>query len=48
MIGDNALRITADQGIRVTFYKNLYVSFEWDYRLNTVPAPGRKKVDEAS
>jgi putative salt-induced outer membrane protein YdiY len=48
VIGDNALRITADQGIRVTFYKNLYVSFEWDYRLNTVPAPGRRKVDEAS
>ncbi|HJU06122.1 MAG TPA: DUF481 domain-containing protein [Nitrospiraceae bacterium] len=48
LVVDNAIRITADQGIRVTFYKNLYVSFEYDYRLNTGPAPGRKKVDEAS
>lgn len=47
VLGDNALRITADQGLRVIVYRNLYVSFEWDYRLNTVPAPGRKKVDEA-
>ena len=46
--GDNAVRITADQGIRVTFYKNLYVALEYDYRLNTVPAPGRKRVDESS
>jgi putative salt-induced outer membrane protein YdiY len=48
VIGDHATRVTADQGIRVTFYKNLYVSFEYDYRLNTVPAPGRRRVDEAS
>ncbi|MGH7230104.1 MAG: DUF481 domain-containing protein [Nitrospiraceae bacterium] len=43
----NAIRVTADQGVRVTIYQNLYVSFEYDYRLNTVPAPGRKKVDDA-
>jgi putative salt-induced outer membrane protein YdiY len=48
VIGDNAIRITADQGIRVTVYGNLYVSFEYDYRLNTEPAPGRHKVDQSS
>jgi len=44
---DNAIRVTADQGVRMTVYKSFYVSFEYDYRLNTAPAPGRKKVDEA-
>jgi putative salt-induced outer membrane protein YdiY len=43
----NAVRITTDQGVRVTVYQTLYVSSEYDYRLNTVPAPGRKKVDDA-
>ncbi|MCC2640379.1 MAG: uncharacterized protein K0S45_792 [Nitrospira sp.] len=43
----NALRINADQGVRITLYKNLFFNVEYDVRLNTQPAPGRKKVDEA-
>jgi putative salt-induced outer membrane protein YdiY len=42
----NAIRITMDQGLRVPVYKALYVSLEYDYRLNTQPAPGRKEVDD--
>ena len=43
----NAVRITTDQGVRLTVYQTLYVSFEYDYRLNTQPAPDRKKVDDS-
>lgn len=43
----NAVRFNADQGIRITVYKNLFFNVEYDYRLNTQPAPGRKKNDEA-
>jgi hypothetical protein len=41
------MRIIADQGVRVTLYKNLFFSLEYDLRLNTQPAPGRQKIDEA-
>ncbi len=43
----NAFRLNADQGLRVTVYKNLFVNMEYDIRLNTQPAPGRKKLDES-
>lgn len=43
----NAFRLNADQGIRITVYKNLFFNVEYDLRLNTQPAPGRKKTDEA-
>lgn len=43
----NAFRLNADQGVRITVYKNLYFNVEYDLRLNTQPAPGRKEVDEA-
>jgi len=43
----NAVRITTDQGIRVAVYQTLYVTFEYDFRLNTQPAPDRKKVDDS-
>lgn len=43
----NAFRINADQGIRITVYKNLFFNMEYDLRLNTQPAPGRQKLDEA-
>ena len=43
----NAFRINADQGVRITVYKNLFFNVEYDLRLNTQPAPGRKKTDEA-
>ena len=43
----NALRLNADQGVRITVYKNLFFNVEYDLRLNTQPAPGRKKTDEA-
>ena len=43
----NALRLNADQGIRITVYKNLFFNVEYDLRLNTQPAPGRKTTDES-
>ena len=43
----NALRIRADQGVRVTVYKNLFLNLEYDLRYNSQPAPGRLKTDEA-
>jgi putative salt-induced outer membrane protein YdiY len=43
----NALRINADQGVRISLYKNLFFNLEYDLRLNTQPAPGRKQVDQA-
>jgi hypothetical protein len=43
----NAIRITSDQGVRIPVYQTLYVSLEYDYRLNTQPAPGRVKVDDS-
>lgn len=43
----NAFRLNADQGLRITVYKNLFFNVEYDFRLNTQPAPGRKKTDEA-
>ena len=43
----NAVRINADQGVRITVYKNLFFNVEYDLRLNTQPAPGREKIDES-
>lgn len=43
----NAFRVNADQGVRITVYKNLFFNVEYDLRLNTQPAPGRKTTDEA-
>lgn len=43
----NAFRFNADQGLRITVYKSLFFNLEYDLRLNTQPAPGRKKTDEA-
>ncbi|WHZ24532.1 MAG: hypothetical protein OJF47_003644 [Nitrospira sp.] len=43
----NGFRLNADQGIRITVYKNLFFNVEYDLRLNTQPAPGRKKLDES-
>ncbi|MBI4003132.1 MAG: DUF481 domain-containing protein [Nitrospira defluvii] len=43
----NAFRFNADQGVRITVYKNLFFNVEYDFRLNTQPAPGRKKNDES-
>ncbi|MBS0170844.1 MAG: DUF481 domain-containing protein [Nitrospira sp.] len=45
--GGNAFRVNADQGVRITVYKNLFFNVEYDLRLNTQPAPGRKKTDES-
>ena len=43
----NAFRFNADQGIRITVYKNLFFNVEYDLRLNTQPAPGRQQLDES-
>ena len=43
----NAFRFNADQGIRITVYKKFFFNVEYDFRLNTQPAPGRKMTDEA-
>ena len=43
----NAFRFNADQGIRITVYRSFFFNMEYDFRLNTQPAPGRKKTDEA-
>lgn len=43
----NAFRFNADQGVRITVYKNFFFNVEYDFRLNTQPAPGRKTTDEA-
>jgi putative salt-induced outer membrane protein YdiY len=43
----NAFRINADQGVRITVYKNFFFNVEYDFRLNSQPAPGRKMTDEA-
>ncbi len=45
--GGNAIRVNADQGLRVTVYKNLFINMEYDLRLNTQPAPGRQQVDQS-
>lgn len=34
----NAFRFNADQGLRITVYKNLFFNVEYDLRLNTQPA----------
>ncbi len=43
----NGMRINADTGLRVFVYKDFYFNLEYDLRLNTQPAPGRQKLDEA-
>jgi putative salt-induced outer membrane protein YdiY len=43
----NAFRVLADQGLRIAVYKGIFVNLEYDLRLNTQPAPGRQKIDEA-
>ena len=43
----NAVRFMADQGLRVFIYQDFYFNLEYDLRLNTQPAPGREKLDEA-
>ncbi len=43
----NAVRFMADQGLRVFVYQDFYFNLEYDLRLNTQPAPGREKLDEA-
>ncbi|HJR77551.1 MAG TPA: DUF481 domain-containing protein [Nitrospiraceae bacterium] len=43
----NGMRINADTGVRVFVYKDFYFNLEYDLRLNTQPAPGRQKLDEA-
>jgi putative salt-induced outer membrane protein YdiY len=40
-----ATRLNAEQGIRVKVYGDLALNIEYDIRLNTKPAPGRKSVD---
>lgn len=45
--GREGLRILADQGIRISLNKHLYVNLEYDLRFNSRPAPGRKTTDEA-
>lgn len=47
LAGGNAVRLMADQGLRVFVYQNFYFNLEYDLRLNTQPAPGRQKLDEA-
>jgi putative salt-induced outer membrane protein YdiY len=42
-----ALRILADQGLRVTLIGNLFVNVEYNIRYNGDPAPGRRRTDEA-
>ena len=42
-----ALRWNADQGVKITVYKKLYLNFEFDFRFNSKPAGGRQKTDEA-
>jgi putative salt-induced outer membrane protein YdiY len=42
-----ALRIFADQGLRVTLIGNFFLNLEYDLRYNGDPAPGREKLDEA-
>ncbi|MET0516360.1 MAG: DUF481 domain-containing protein [Nitrospiraceae bacterium] len=43
----NAIRLSADQGLRVFVYQDFYFNVEYDVRLNTQPAPGRQQLDEA-
>ena len=47
LAGGNAVRVMADQGLRVFVYQNFYFNLEYDLRLNTQPAPGRQKLDES-
>ncbi len=42
-----ALRVIADQGMRVTLVDSLFVNVEYDLRYNGAPAPGRRRTDEA-
>jgi putative salt-induced outer membrane protein YdiY len=43
----NATRVLAGQGVRITLSDKLYVNFEYDFRYNGAPAPGRERTDEA-
>lgn len=43
----SALRVFADQGLRVNLLGNLFFNVEYDIRYNGAPAPGRKRIDEA-
>ena len=42
---EKAVRLRADQGVRVPIYKHLSLNFEYDLRYNSHPAPGRKTTD---
>ncbi len=41
-----ALRVFADQGLRITLLGNLFLNLEYDVRYNGAPAPGRRRTDE--
>jgi putative salt-induced outer membrane protein YdiY len=41
----SATRFNADQGIRVKVIGNWRVNFEYDFRYNSLPVPGRKTTD---
>jgi hypothetical protein len=41
----SATRFNADQGIRVKITGNWRVNFEYDFRYNSLPVPGRKTTD---
>lgn len=41
-----ALRVFADQGLRITVLGNLFLNIEYDLRYNGAPAPGRRRTDE--
>jgi putative salt-induced outer membrane protein YdiY len=41
----SAIRVNADQGLRIKLIGNWRVNFEYDLRYNSVPDAGRKKTD---
>lgn len=41
-----ALRVFADQGLRITVLGNLFLNLEYDVRYNGATAPGRRRTDE--
>jgi len=41
----SAIRVNADQGIRVRIINNWRVNFEYDFRYNSLPVAGNKTVD---
>lgn len=45
--GSTALRWTAEQGVRIEVYGNLFLKVAYEYRYNSDPEPGKKKSDEA-